>query len=55
MSSMTYLDHDHCEREDVRFLAAWLLVQNLWRGPSRGVTILTLGAPYGIQVESDLC
>ena len=53
-SSVTYLDHDHRERENVGFLAAWPLVQDLWRSPSRGVTILTRCTPYGIQVQSHL-
>jgi hypothetical protein len=35
----TYLDHDHRERENVRFLAICpLLDKDLWSSPSRGVT-----------------
>ena len=30
-----YLDHDHCERKNIRFFAICpLLVQYLWRSPS---------------------
>jgi len=52
---VTRLNHDHREGEDVGFLAICSLVQDLWRSPSRGMTILTLEAPYGIQAQSDLC
>ena len=51
---MADLDHDHREREDIRFLTALPLVQNLWCGPSQGVAVLTRSAPYGIDVLSDL-
>ena len=50
---MTHFDHDHRERENVRFLAVCSLVQNLWRSPSWGVTTLTRGALHGIQVLGD--
>ena len=47
---MTYLDHNHRKRENIRFLATYPLVQDLWCSPSRGVTTLTRGAPRGIQI-----
>jgi hypothetical protein len=51
---LTYLDHDHRERENVRFFAICpLLVQDLWRNPSRGMTVVSRGASHGIQVLSD--
>ena len=52
-SSVTCLDHDHCERENIRFLAMCPPVQNLWCSPSRGVTMLMRDTLYGIQVSSD--
>jgi len=52
-SFMTCLDHDHRERENVRFLAGFTPVQDLWRSPSRGVSMLTRGGPHGIHVLSD--
>ena len=52
--SVAYLDHDHRERENIRFLAIFPLVKNLWRGPSQGEAMLVRSAPYGIQVMSDL-
>jgi hypothetical protein len=52
-SSTTYLNHDHRESENVRFLAMYPLVQNLWRSPPRTVTMLTRGTPYRIWVLSD--
>ena len=51
---VTYLDHDHSERENVRLLAIWRFVQYLRRSPPRG-TALTLGALRRIQVMSDSC
>ena len=51
---MTHLDHDHCERENIRFFAVRpLLAQDLRRGPSRGVTPITQGTPYGVLILSD--
>ena len=52
-SYISYLDHDHSERENVRFLAMWPFVQHLWRGPSWSETTLTLGTLRGIQILSD--
>jgi len=50
----SYLDHDHCKRENVRFLTICsLLGQNLWGSPSRGMTLISRCAPHGIQVLSD--
>jgi hypothetical protein len=39
-SSATYLNHDHRESENIRFLAMCPLVQDLWRSPPRSVTVL---------------
>jgi len=50
---MTHLDHDHREGENVCFLAIIPLPQDLWRGPSRGVAVVTRGGPHGVQVLSD--
>jgi hypothetical protein len=52
-SSVTCLDHDHRERENIRFLAMCPPVQNLWCSPSRGVTMLMRDTLYGVQVSSD--
>ena len=52
-SSMTYLNHDHRKRKNVRLLAKCSLCQDLWRSPSRGVTTSMCGALDGIQVLSD--
>ena len=49
---MTYLDHNHRKRENIRFLATYPLVQDLWCSPSRGVTVMMRGALCGIQVLS---
>jgi len=51
-SSVTYLDHDHRERKNVRFLARRPRAQHLWRSPSRGVALLKRGALDGFQVLS---
>ena len=48
-----YLDNDHRERENVRFLAMCSPCQDLWRSPSRGVAVMTRGARYGIQILGD--
>ena len=50
---MTYLDHDHRESENTRFLAMWPLVQDLWRSPSRGVIGLIWGPPDGFRILSN--
>ena len=50
---MTYLDHDHSERENVCFFAVWSFVQYLRCSPPRGETALTLETPHGIQILSD--
>ena len=49
-----YLDHDHREGENVRFLAVILIDQYLWCGPPQGEAILVRSAPYGIRVSGDL-
>jgi len=46
-----YLNHDHRESKDVRSLAICpLSVQDLWRGPSRGVTKFIQVALHGILI-----
>ena len=50
---MTYLDHDHRERENIRFLGTWPFIQDLWRSPPRGVPMVMRSTSYGIQVLSD--
>ena len=51
---MTYLDHDHRKRENIRFFAVRpLLVQDLWRSPSCGETLIARATPYEIEVLSD--
>jgi hypothetical protein len=50
---MTCLDHDHCERENVRLLAIYSPVQDLRRSPPRGAAMLTRGGLDRIQVLSD--
>ena len=52
-SIVTYLDHDHSERENVRFLAIWPFFQYLWRSPSCSKTTLILDTSHGIQIQSD--
>jgi len=37
---ITYLNHDHRERKNIRFFGTWPLVQDLRRNPSRGVNTL---------------
>jgi len=49
---MTYLDHDHGKRENVRFHTTFPPKQDLRRGPPRGLTTLMRDGPYGIQVLS---
>jgi len=50
---MTHLNRDHRERKNVGFFAVWpLLVQDLWRSPSRGMTLVTQSDPRGIQIWS---
>ena len=52
--SVTYLDHDHREGENIRFLAIRpLLVQDFGRSPSCGIIVIIRGAPDGVQVLSD--
>jgi len=49
---MTYFDHDHRERENIRFLAMFPSLQDLWSSPSRGVAV-TGSARNGVQISSD--
>ena len=38
----TYLNHDHPEREDIRFFALFpLSIQDLWRSPPGSITLFT--------------
>jgi hypothetical protein len=46
---LTYLDHDHRERKNIRFFAVRpLIVQDLWRSPSQGVTMIIRSTSHGI-------
>ena len=45
-----YLDHEHAERVNIRFLGGILFAQDFWRGPSWGVNVLMRSRPYGVQV-----
>ena len=47
-----HLNHDHRERENVRFLAICLTLQDLRCSPSRSVATLTRGTLDRIQVLS---
>lgn len=49
-----YLDHDHCERENIRFFAIPpLLAQDLRSTPSRSMAPINRGASHGIQAMGD--
>jgi hypothetical protein len=50
---VTHLDHDHRERENVRFLAIYPIVQDLWGSPSRGMVMVTRDAQLGIYACGD--
>jgi hypothetical protein len=50
---MTYLYHDHGEGENVCLLTMDPFLQDLWGRPPWGVTLVTRGAPYGVQVLCD--
>ena len=50
---LTYLDHDHRERENVRFFAICLLVQDLWRCPSHAMTMIIRITSHGVEVLGD--
>ena len=52
-SLATYLDHDHRERENIRFLAGIPSFYDFWCGPSRSVTPLVRRVSYGMRVLSD--
>jgi len=49
---MTYLDHDHSERENVCFLAVFPTNQDLRRSPLRAVATLARSTLDGIRVLS---
>jgi len=52
--SATYLDHDHRERENIRFFAVCpLLGQDLRRSPSRGVPLIIRRTSHRIQILRD--
>ena len=54
IGSATDLNHDHCEREDIRLLAECPpIVQDLRCNPPRTVSVLIWNAPDRIQVLSD--
>jgi hypothetical protein len=48
-----YLNHDHREGENIRFLTICPLTQDFWRSPPCSVTVLTRSALYGIHFSSD--
>ena len=50
---MTHFNHNHRERKNVCFLTKHSLVQDLWRGPPRGVAMLERGALYRTWVSSN--
>jgi len=51
---VTYLDHDHRERENIRFFATFpLFGQDLWRSPPRGMSLILCGTLLGTCVFSD--
>jgi len=50
---VTDLNRDHRERENVRFLAVWPLVQDLWRSPPWGEAALRPSVPDGIDTLSE--
>lgn len=52
-SSVTYLDHDQCEGENVRFLGVSPPFQDLRRTPSHGEAALRRGTAHRIRVLSD--
>ena len=52
MLSVPHLNHDHCERENVYFLAVPLPFQNLRGGPPKTETLLERDDRYGIQILS---
>ena len=54
-SSVAYLDHNHREGEDVRFLAVCPIVQDLRRSPSRGMVVLARGVWPGTNSRGDRC
>ena len=51
LSSVTYFDHDHCESENVRFLAISLPIEDLWCSPSRGTATPSREVVHGVQVS----
>ena len=52
--SPTYLDHDHHEGENIRFLAVCpLVIQDLRRSPPRGMTLIVRGALRRVRIRSD--
>jgi len=50
---VTYLDHDHREREGVGLLAIIPPVQDLWGSPPQGVVTLKQVSPHAVQVLND--
>ena len=53
-SSLTHLDHDHCKRENIRFLAVCpRVVQNFGRSPPRSMPPVIANASNRIEVLSD--
>ena len=50
---MTYLNHDHCERENVCFLAIFPTLQDLWRKQVLGSDMPIGGRLSGTHIRSD--
>ena len=50
---MTHLNHDHCEREHVRFLAIVPTLQDLWRRQVLGSDMPIGGRLSGTHIRSD--
>jgi len=51
--STAHLDHDHCESKDVRLLAIFPPIQNLWCSPPQSVTTPRHVTRHRIRVLSD--
>ena len=52
--SVTHLNHNHRERENVRFIAIFPLVPNLRRDPPHREAILNRSTPHRMRVFGDL-
>ena len=52
-SHITYLNHNHCEREHVRFLAIFPTLQDLWRIQVLDSNTQIEGRLSGTHIRSD--